>query len=976
MSHDDADVPDAERIADDGPRPTPLWALLSRWLLAAEAWLRSHGGPRLRWGIRGFWALIAAGGVLLLFGPVINKPLTLEDITSSASTATEQWIARHLTADYDVTRDDDGGLRVDVEERIEALFPDDVDESGIQRVLAVEYEGHALAPSDIEATLDGSPVEVRRSSAPDTLTLTMDAGERLVGDHEFVLTYTLRDLAYPHTDAATGKDVDLLEWDVFGPSWPQAITGLDVSVTLPDEIDAHLVRPPRGTIAWTLMGAGEWLEPEPDSPPGAVTYAFSNDQNLPPHAQARFSMTFEPGTFTMPPLTPLFWVQTFGPLAPLAFLAVTLLLALAARAVAWSDERGRPWFVAQFDPPAGVSARLAAHILRTPRTMELASALQQARNAGGDERRTRKAAAARIANRTGRWGDRFAASVRFMSAPERQEQLRRGLRRVPSGFVRDFFLAAPVALTLVQWGLVRQLSYQARLAVVWWPVAFVLLSTAVAFVVLGIAIRARPLTREGALVKQHLRGIEVYAERTQLLERAESTDRVLPYAVLGAPPREAGRHIRDTLAHELGDPQAGLRGWRTNGYLSWPALAVRGAAVLAVAAACAMVALLANPYDRHPDYATDSGDVPGILYTSFEHTELTAELSRDASGRAELAVTEDLQVVFDEESSRVPQLAQQWPNRIDGHDLGLEVHRVLVDGNEVPFATAPDADTLLMWTTMNDVLVGKHDVRIQYTLTSAAYAARGADGEVVDRVRWAALLEDWEYFWQWSDDPIDPQRVEFRLSDELADTASNAGWLTENTDAEEVRDWTETVIPFGSVAGAVWGLDDAPPAERTTESRSTEPGFDAFILELRHGESGYPFELGVTDTGVRLDFPAGTFTGPAESELTATETAAAVPLIVAVLSGGVALLLGLLGFLLRRTTVGLVTTRGTVRDLIRWGAPAAAIVCLIVFFWVANAMDGDDPAFWPFVFAAVAALVGGVAGWFVTRRRRTVTPSP
>jgi hypothetical protein len=86
-------------------------------------------------------------------------------------------------------------------------------------------------------------------------------------------------------------------------------------------------------------------------------------------------MVFEPGTFRMPPPTPLFILQSFGPLLPLAFLVLTLLFAIAARAVAWSDERGRPWFVAQSEPPDGVTPRMAAMVLRAPQTLELTTAL-------------------------------------------------------------------------------------------------------------------------------------------------------------------------------------------------------------------------------------------------------------------------------------------------------------------------------------------------------------------------------------------------------------------------------------------------------------------------------------------------------------------------------------------------------------------------------------------------------------------------
>ncbi|RFA16619.1 hypothetical protein B7R22_03890 [Subtercola boreus] len=122
-----------------------MW--LSRWLLGLEVWLRSHGGRRLRLGLRAFWAIVARGGAVLLFGPVINPPLTLDDITSSSDTATDRWIARSFAVDYHVERATDGTLVAHVEERIGALFPSGTDEPGIQRVLATEYRGHALDPS-------------------------------------------------------------------------------------------------------------------------------------------------------------------------------------------------------------------------------------------------------------------------------------------------------------------------------------------------------------------------------------------------------------------------------------------------------------------------------------------------------------------------------------------------------------------------------------------------------------------------------------------------------------------------------------------------------------------------------------------------------------------------------------------------------------------------------------------------------------
>ena len=136
----DAEVEESERIPDEAPKRAYLWVVLSGWLLGAEAWLRSHGGRGLRYGISGFWARVAFTGVVLLAGPVINQPLTLDDITGSASSAADRWIAREFAVDYRITRTAEGLLVAQVEERISAFFPEGTHDRGIERVLSTQYQ--------------------------------------------------------------------------------------------------------------------------------------------------------------------------------------------------------------------------------------------------------------------------------------------------------------------------------------------------------------------------------------------------------------------------------------------------------------------------------------------------------------------------------------------------------------------------------------------------------------------------------------------------------------------------------------------------------------------------------------------------------------------------------------------------------------------------------------------------------------------
>ncbi|MDD9151512.1 hypothetical protein PUY80_02895 [Plantibacter flavus] len=928
------------RIPDPAPRHTPLWTVLSAWLLRVERWLQSRGGSRLRGGLRQLWGLVAIGGIILLVGPVINPPLTLDDLTDEASDVTDTWIARSFAADYRVTTDDDGRLVTDVEERIDAFFPKDLDDRTIERVLATEYQGHALDPSAITVTLDGVKQDVTRERAAVFLRLVVDPGEQLTGDHDLVIRYQLSDLAYVAPDPATGQPVDLLRWDVFGPDLQQAVAKLDVRVTIPQELDDRLVRQPRGSLAWTLVGAGQWLTPEPDAPPGEVAYAFTSDDAAPPHAQARFTMPFEAGSITMPPQSWIFWVQTFGPVLPMLVLAATLLLSFAARAVAWGDARGRPWYLAQSEPPEGISPRIAAHLLRSPATMELAEKLKDAAVSGTKQQAKRQArliAAAGAAKRAGRLGDRPRALRRYLTGPERAGQIQAGLRRVPKGFVRDWFIAAPIALTLLQWGIVRQLSHQTVLAVVWWPLAFVALSTVFAVIGLAIALTARPLTRRGALVKQHLLGIRVYAERTQLLDRATLRDRLLPYAVLGAPPRVTGRRVAALIAPEITMPAAAAdRASRADGsragFLTGPRIAVRVLAVLLVVGAIVAVNVLPAPSLESETPRSYTGDIPGSTLTTIATADLDAELTRTDGDGARLRVTERLGVDFSDEGSVPAQVVREWPAMVDGQDLGLTVDRVTVDGDDAPFTTERAEGRLLLRTTFADVRTGLHDVVIQATATRPAVSAT-VDGRDVDRVSWVGFLDGWTSGVAWDEDVAQgPFRLSFTADDELLDDAVDAGWTP-----TEAGTWRPAASEGGS-------------------------GRETATIELTpDDDGGWPLDIRGDDLGVVLDLPAGTVAGADADAAAWARTAALAPGLLTVVLAGLAILgsvIGALGSARRRAP-----KPGLLRDAVRWLTPSALAAAVILGIWTLNGVAGDDP-FGDLVLGGLIAGVVAVIAWY------------
>jgi hypothetical protein len=930
----------AARLPDEQRRPSVLWRVLSAWMVSVEAWLRSHGGTPLRLGIRIFWAVIALAGIVLLVGPVINPPLTLDDITNSASTATSRWIAREFDAHYTIARGADGRLSTTVTEKIDAFFPTDVDETGIQRVLATDYQGHALDPAHVTATLDGKAIHLDRSNSPTELTLSMDAGHRLSGDHSFVLRYQLHDLAYSTTDDATGKTVDLLDWDVFGPSWPQGFAGLKVSVTMPTDLSDRLLRRPRGEIAWSIIGAGQWLTPE-KSVPGQVSYSFTVNQNIPPHANAGFVMNFTSGTFAMPPHDALWWIQTFGPIVPLLFLIISFLLALAARAVAWGDTHGRAWYVAQYDPPPDVSPAMAARILRSPAAHELAETLDAAQTGPSRSHRQLLLAVARAAQRAGRIGDRPRALISYFVAPERRGVIQAGLREVPHGFVRDTFIAGPIALTLVQWGLVRQLSYQFTFAIVWWPALFVLASTVLAIIVLAIALSARPLTQNGALVKQYLLGIREYVKQTNFLERATVTDKLLPYAVLVVPARQAGRRVVELVTTHLTAADA-TEGWRGPGYLTPPRLLIRILAPLAVIAAIVVVAAVPAPSSQAPDYTSYEGDLPGTSAWVVNSADLSATLSKTSDRRARIVAIEKLEVTFDKDSGDVPQFDQQFADEYQGQSLGLKVTGIAVDGTAVPFTVRRVQGAKLALTRMSNPLAGKHEVEVEYTVGSAAVAADSSHG-VVDQVRWSGLLTGWDSSLGWgeSEHPISPLSVSLTIPSSLRGYSAASGWIG-----------ARGAVPFGKAEATT--VDDFGKA---VESSTSGSGATTHSVELSEAGDGlFPTDFSDGDLGSQLDFPVGTFAGPDAGALRSAQFAAIAPALSSILAGVLALVIAAIGIVSGARRRPRIFAVGVPRDLVQILGPALALSSVILFGWASAHLYGNEPQFAPMIIAALASI--------------------
>ncbi|KAA9143562.1 DUF2207 domain-containing protein [Microbacterium lushaniae] len=931
---DPADEPAPEgAIAVETRRPTRLYRGMGGLLLRLEARARARGSRRVRLTNALVWLLVAAAGQLLLTGPVINEPRSLEDITSAAGEVTERWIAHDVDARFELERTDEGRLLVHVEERITADFPEGVEETGITRMIATHYEGHDLHPRVTGGELDGEPVEVAARVGATTTSLTWDTGEVLTGRHEFVVRYTLSDVAYTAQDASTGRLQDLLEWEILGPSWGQGLRGVEMTLVVPRDLHDALERTPRAAMSWTLLSDATTLTPDSETA-DQVTYVVTVDQNMPPHTDIWFTLRFAEGTFTMPEPSPLYWVLVVGPFVPLLLLAAGLLFVLAARALVWNDARGRAWFVPQYEPDPQVPAPLASRLMRQVLTAPLVQAISDAHAGIGAKTVTR---IGRVAWRTGRLGHLWPEWRHYLFAPAWREQFVLKLRRVPRGIVRDVFIGATLALTLVQFGLVRQLSYQVILSVYWWPLAIVAATVALAVVILVIALTARPLTRAGALAREHLLGLRLYIEQTRMDERTTLRDELLPYVVMFAKPRRA-REIVLRLLDERGHQDPGLR----TGFFTAARLGVRAVAMLAVVGAIAVAASLPSPSSRTPpEDVAYSGDLAGSRGWLVTELVADARLERTEAGKAAVTVTETLTVFVEDGRDTLPQVMRQWRDVVHGHDMGLEVTGVAVDGDPVAYEQRREEGMAFVQTRLTRDWGGEHTVQIRYRLADAAAAVQ-QDGQWYEHVQWTALNEGWRFAWSWPEQKIERVAMTVRMPAELR------AQLHEGSVLEGPRDEQAPGLP------AVAPGDD---------------GEDVYRWELLPDPDGRWTSEASRDVGVRFVFPAGTFSDVGQGSWWMSQVAHAVPIALPLGLSLLAVGCALLGLILRLGGVRRVSEPGLLREVVRWIPPWFAIAGSILFVWrTADSVD-SDPLFPLLGLPAGAAVLLALANFYATRRR-------
>jgi len=251
-----------------------------------------------------------------------------------------------------------------VTETLVAEFPETDQNHGILRDLPTAYAGHPVHLA-VASVTDGAgrsrDYETTRISQGEESFLELKIGDpggidRYVhGRQTFRIVYTADDVTRYFADT---KD-DEFYWDTNGTGWEQPFGTVSARVVLSDGLASAL----NGSAACYQGPAGS-TAPCTIAGDGASGFTASA-KDLGPGENMTVAIGFARGTFVPAPFS-IFDYLPLGAMIGIGALLASLVLALVVRAVVARPRTGDP-IIAQYEPPTGVSAMLAANIVGATR---------------------------------------------------------------------------------------------------------------------------------------------------------------------------------------------------------------------------------------------------------------------------------------------------------------------------------------------------------------------------------------------------------------------------------------------------------------------------------------------------------------------------------------------------------------------------------------------------------------------------------
>ncbi|MDQ0895621.1 DUF2207 domain-containing protein [Agromyces ramosus] len=524
------------------------------------------------------------GDAVAAASAVMGLPAGVDDFTFAS-----------FDAIYELSRDAGRRSVLETTETLVAVFPDFDQNRGIRRAIPLDYDGH---PTDLEilsvTDAAGEPrrFETAEDDAGEFLLVTIAGSDYVHGEQTYVIEYRQRNVTHVPDDAA----IDEFYWDVNGTGWAQPFGRVSAELRMSDEVGRGF----DGDVACYRGWSGSSTPCEElavdESPPPVVTAAAAE---LGPYENLTIAAGFESGTFV-----PRDEAFTSSPAAVTSGVAglvalITAVAAIVTRATRWRDHPGRGTVIAQYEPPADVSAMVAADLVGRPGKGVTATILERA--VDGEVRIVETGRKSYAVEYTGEGavpadaearrilaalfgGNPARGALRSLKARDTalgkrllairqsvtKHVVQSGLRRRPELGRRVLFaLVALVATVLsVVFGIV---ALDDRMGG-GWPFLCLILAIAAALATLVTVAGVRPLTERGRAIRDHLEGLRLYirlaeADRLRVLQspvgalRVERdglssasgppdpvvvlklNERLLPYAVLFGLEREWSREL-------------------------------------------------------------------------------------------------------------------------------------------------------------------------------------------------------------------------------------------------------------------------------------------------------------------------------------------------------------------------------------------------------------------------------------------------
>ncbi len=312
--------------------------------------------------------LFAAIGLALLPVIGVSAPASAAPAVSCDQGDDSAFTFQSFDADYYLDVDENGRSVLTTVETFVAVFPDIDQNQGMRRAIPLEYKD---APTDISVQSvtdgEGNPrqFDVENDDDNEFLLVTSRDSQCVHGPQTYVFTYTQHNVTRFFADT----DDDEFYWDTVGTGWAQPFGSVTARVHIPDSLTSSLTgdtscyRGPEGSTAGCDLTSA-------DESGGTVFTA--HETQLGPYENVTVVVGFEPHTFVPRDESylgsPLGFVQLIAVIGS----GLALLWAAVLRRTKLADGRGRPTIIAEYSPPKRMEPFTASVLLK--RTSRAAAA--------------------------------------------------------------------------------------------------------------------------------------------------------------------------------------------------------------------------------------------------------------------------------------------------------------------------------------------------------------------------------------------------------------------------------------------------------------------------------------------------------------------------------------------------------------------------------------------------------------------------